>query len=169
MRRLAVAVSVALTLCATTTSSAQSTTGSRSSLSLAAGASFFDLYGTGVAPMAAVRSDLPLGSLFALDGGFVAAWPVEQFKSLHTMLIPEVGMELHLPARVAPYLAADIGRAFAFRRSLLDGSDISYSAGLGTRVWMSERRGLVAEYRLRGMGQRFTGAEGELTLGMVWR
>jgi hypothetical protein len=169
MRRLATAVSAVLTVCSFTPISAQSLAGSGSSLSLGAGASFFDHSGAGAAPMVAIRGDLPLGRFFALDGGFVAAWPVEQFKALNTMLIPEVGAELHLPTRVAPYVATDVGRALAFRRSLADGNDMSYSAALGTRVWITGRRGLVAEYRLRGIGERFAGSESEFTLGMVWR
>lgn len=169
MRRSAVALSAALTVLAFTKTWAQSAAISRTTLSIAAGASFFDLSGTGAAPMVAVRGGLPLGSLFALDGGVVAAWPAQQFKAFNTLLIPEVGMELHLPTRVAPYLGADVGRAMNFRRGLADAHDISYSAALGTRVWITERRGLVGEFRLRGLGQRFTGSEAEFTLGMVWR
>ena len=169
MRWSAVSLSAALTVIAFATTPAQSTAASRASLSLGAGTALFDLSGTGWAPMVAMRGALPLGSFFAVDGGVVAAWPAQQFMSFNTLLVPEVGMEFHLPTRVAAYLGADVGRALNFRRDLADAQDISYSGAFGTRFWMTERRGLVAEFRLRGIGQRFTGAEAEYTLGMVWR
>ncbi|PYP63430.1 MAG: hypothetical protein DMD26_14575 [Gemmatimonadetes bacterium] len=48
-------------------------------------------------------------------------------------------------------------------------NDVSYSAALGARVWLREHTGMRAEFRLRGVGEGFTGSAAEVTLGVAWR
>ena len=171
MHRLTVTLSTAFIILASANASAQSALASRPSVSLSAGAFFFDLSGTGVAPMAVVRGDLPLNRFIAFDGGLIGALPTQDFLERTTLLAPEIGMQLQVPRRFAPYLSADIGRIFAIRGSSLGGTrnDVSYSAALGTRVWLREHTGVRAEFRLRGVGEGFTGSAAEVTLGVAWR
>ena len=121
--------------------------------------------------MAVVRGDLPLNRFIAFDGGLIGALPTQDFLERTTLLAPEIGMQLQVPRRFAPYLSADIGRIFAIRGSSLGGTrnDVSYSAALGTRVWLREHTGVRAEFRLRGVGEGFTGSAAEVTLGVAWR
>jgi hypothetical protein len=167
MKRVAMSLSMAFASFAVATASAQSST-PHASRSLAAGLSFFDLYGTGVAPMAAARLDIPINRFFAFDGGVIGALPAEQFGMKSALLVPELGFQLQLPTRISPYIGADVGSAIPFRKYGIS-HELSVSTALGTRAWLNERTGVLAEFRLRGMGQRFTGSAGELTLGMAWR
>src|SRR5205085_9267955 len=165
MNRLTVTLSTAFIILASVNASAQSALASRPTVSLSAGAFFFDLSGTGVAPMAVVRGDLPLNRFIAFDGGLIGALPTQDFLERTTLLAPEIGMQLQVPRRFAPYLSADIGRIFAIRGSSLGGTrnDVSYSAALGARVWLREHTGMRAEFRLRGVGEGFTGSAAEVT------
>src|SRR2546430_15050894 len=100
------------------------------------GAFFCDLSGTGVVPMAVDRGELPLNRFIAFDGGLIGALPTQDFLERTTLLAPEIGMQLQVPRRFAPYLSADIGRIFGIRGSSLGGTrkDSSQSAALRARV-----------------------------------
>jgi hypothetical protein len=171
MHRLWTALSFALIALAPALASAQTPIESVRSASLSAGASFFDLSGTGVAPMLAARGAFPLNRLFAIDGGMIAAFPTQQFGKTTTFLVPEAGLEFQLPLRIAPYIGADIGRAFDLRSGDIGGTrnEASYSGALGARAWVTLRTGIRAEFRVRGIGPGFTGSAGELTLGVTHR
>ena len=157
MHRLTVTLSTAFIILASANASAQSALASRPSVSLSAGAFFFDLSGTGVAPMAVVRGDLPLNRFIAFDGGLIGALPTQDFLERTTLLAPEIGMQLQVPRRFAPYLSADIGRIFAIRGSSLGGTrnDVSYSAALGARC--DQRATVRRRHRPHGRSRRHLG------------
>jgi hypothetical protein len=58
---------------------AQSLATSSPAISVSAGASQFDLSGTGTAPMVAIRADFPLGRFVLIEGGVGLASPDQQF------------------------------------------------------------------------------------------
>src|SRR5437868_11543291 len=114
MHRLTVTLSTAFIILASANASAQSSVASRPSVSRSAGAFFFDLSGTGVAPMAVARGDLPLNRFIAFDGGLIGALPTQDFLERTTVLAPEIGMQLQVPRRFAPYLSADMVESLPF-------------------------------------------------------
>jgi hypothetical protein len=167
MKKAAMTLSMVFASVAVATASAQSSMrhGSRS---LAAGVSFVDQRGIGFSPMVAARGDIAINRFFAFDGGVIGALPGDQFGRKSPMLVPELGLRLQLPTRIAPYIGADIGSALTISRYGIP-HELSFSTAVGTRAWLTERTGVLGEFRIRGIGDRVTGSIGEFTLGMAWR
>ena len=145
------------------------------------------LAGVGTAPLVAGRIELPLSRFFLAEGGLAVARPEQQFTSsttsldpnpqfvaTTTYLIPELQLQVQAPfaaGRVAPYLGLGTGIANDRQPSRYGGSQTTYtvSGSTGLRYWLSNRVGLRAELRVRGIGNSSQGTAGEWTLGTAWR
>lgn len=138
-------------------------------LSVLAGVFQFDLSGTGMAPMLAVRAATPVRSTVLLEGGITAARLDEQFVERTTWLFPEVQAQLQASwGGIAPYVGLGGGLGVALR----DGdSDVepTLSGSVGVRAALGGRVGLHGEARLRGIGSGFEGSAAELTAGVMLR
>jgi hypothetical protein len=138
-------------------------------LNLAAGVSVWDLSGTGNSIIFAARLDRPLAALWLLGEGSLARFTTDEQSGSNTYLIPEVQLQLQVPRTIAPYIGAGLG---AFSRVAGDVSrvtSLTTSAAGGVRLWGIVPRGVIrAEFRLRGIGRRFTGSAFETTGGIGW-
>jgi hypothetical protein len=171
-RRLQLAAAVlAAAAAAPAHAHAQAGASTRPSIAVGAGVSQFDLSGTGTAPVFTARVDYPLGRVLLAEGGVAVARPDQQFGDTTTFVVPEVGVQIQLPRRVAPYLGVGVGAALDFRRERDGGtvSDPTFSGAAGVRAWLTERVGLRGELRVRGIGTRFTGSAAEWTGGAALR
>lgn len=148
---------------------AQASNDTRPSFSLNAGASQFDLSGTGVAPIAAARVDLPLNRVLIAEGGVSFMRTSEQFNQHVSYLVPEAQLQAQLPlGRVHPYIGAGVGYLSGINAPAWV-SDATFSASVGTRFALTSVVGLQAELRVRGVSTDFTGGAAEWTGGMSWR
>jgi hypothetical protein len=144
-------------------------------VSISAGASQFDLSGTGTAPMGAIRADLPLARFALVEVGVGVTRPEQQFGATTTLVIPEAQLQFQLPiGPVLPYLGVGSGLAMDFRPDDVGGTrtDWTASAAGGLRWWITPRAGARAELRVRGIdynGEGFTAAAAEWTGGLMWR
>ena len=145
----------------------------RPSLTLSAGAFQYDRAGVGTAPVLAARGELPLTSVFLLEGGLAATRPEQRLGRPTTLVVPEAQLQAQLPAGpwIAPYLGAGIGAALerGARRAGTSDRELSFSAATGVRYWLSEDRGVRAELRVRRVGPELGGTAAEWTLGSSWR
>ena len=151
----------------------QSPLARRPSLTLSAGAFQYDRAGPGTAPVLAARGDVPLSSLFRLEGGLTAARPERRFGGTTQLVVPEAQLQAHFPTGrwVAPYVGVGVGAAIDRRARAIGSGDraLSLSTASGIRYWVSEDRGLRAELRLRRIGPEYGGTAAEWTLGSTWR
>jgi hypothetical protein len=69
---------------------------------------------------------------------------------------------------VSPYVGGGIGLART-KSELRTEWDPTFSAAVGTGVYLTERLGVTGEFRLRGHETRFTGTTSEISAGLVWR
>ena len=164
-------VAALVVLVATAPAAAQSRSVMSGAVSLSAGVSQFDLAGTGNAPVVALRGELPLLPALLVEGGVAVARPNQQFAGRSTLVIPEVGMQVQYPARVAPYVGVGVGSAIDWRRSADGGieSGVTASGAAGVRAWATQRVGLRGELRVRGIGRGFPSSTAEWTLGAAMR
>lgn len=173
----ALAASATLLALAPALSAAQ--TARRPALSVGAGVSQYDLSGTGTAPMLSARVDYPLRRALLLEAGLSAARPEQQFGGRSTLLVPELGVQLQYPARVAPYLGLGVGAAVDVRSGRAGGArtDLTASGAAGVRAWLTDRLGVRGELRVRGIGGTplttvgtgFDGSAAEWTVGGTLR
>jgi hypothetical protein len=145
----------------------------RPSVTLSAGAFQYDRVGTGTAPVLAARGELPLSSLFLLEGGLATARPERKLGGPTTLVVPEAQLQAQLPAGpwIAPYIGAGIGAAFdrPARAAGATERELTLSAATGVRYWLSEDRALRAELRVRRVGSDLGGTAAEWTHGSSWR
>ena len=143
----------------------------RPAVSVAAGVSQFDLSGTGSARVVAVRAERPLARALLAEVGVAVARPRQQFERTTTLVIPEVALQLQLPARVAPYVGVGVGDAMDFRPESVGGlrQQLTVSGAAGVRAWLGERLGVRGELRVRGIGRNFAGSTAEWTGGAALR
>ena len=137
-------------------------------ITLAAGVMNFDLSGTGNTAVGAIRADFPLSRIFAVEAAVAVAKPDQQFGS-STIVFPEVQLQASAPlGRVAPYAGVGVG---IYRLSAPGGgnSDVTFSAGAGARVGITDRVGLVLDGRIHEVGTGFNGTTAELTVGVRLR
>lgn len=141
------------------------------SVSLHAGAFFFDLSGTGTAPMIALRGTRSLSQILVLEGGILAAFPEQQFGERTTFLAPEVQLQFHWPSGwIAPYAGFGAGFVADIASEEVGGTDfdVTMSGAVGVRLALGYRVGVQADARVRGIGTGFQGSASELTAGVLW-
>jgi hypothetical protein len=136
------------------------------SLGVVGGVSYFDLSGTGTAPIGALRVDIPLLSLVA-EGSFGVMRPKED-DGTRTYIIPEAQLQYQLlPILIKPYLGVGGGLFKAVSGPDPHNSDFTLSAAAGIRASLPLTGfGLRAEARVRGIGSGFRGSATELTVGV---
>lgn len=133
-----------------------------------AGASQFDLSGTGTTALVGARVEAELRRWLVAEGALGLSRPAEQLGPRSTYTIPEAQLQLQLPGRAfRPYLGAGVGYVVGGHGLEARGT-VSGAGGLrvavpGTRV---DARG---ELRVRGVGRSFTGSTAEWTLGTGYR
>jgi hypothetical protein len=145
------------------------------------------LAGVGTTPLVAGRVELPLSRFVLAEGGLAVARPEQQYTSSTvsldpdpqfvartTFLISELQLQVQAPlaaGRLAPYLGLGAGIANDRQPSKYGGSksNSTVSGSMGLRYWLSDRLGLRAELRTRGVGSSSGGTTHEWTLGTAWR
>lgn len=140
----------------------------RNSISIVAGASQFDLAGTGTAPAFGIRLDRAVAPWLVTQASLSTLSPKEQLGTRNRYFIPEIQVQGQLRhEKVRPYLG--IGTGF-FLGNNGSRKRATYSAALGTRVRVPERPiDLLLELRLRGIGETFSGSAAEWTAGLAYR
>ena len=140
----------------------------RYAVGVVAGASQFDLSGTGTAGLLGARVEAELRRWLVAEGAVGFFRPGEQFGGRASYAIPEAQLQVQFPGRVVrPYLGAGGGYVFASGGGDAEGT--ASGAG-GLRVALPGA-GLDArgELRVRGIGQSFAGSTAEWTLGVGYR
>jgi hypothetical protein len=113
------------------------------SLGLTAGASQYDLGGTGTAPIVALRWEMCLGRALILEPGIARS----RYGST-TRWFPEATVQVQVPGRVQPFVGAGVGVSFASNASG-SSSDLTLLALAGVRVPVVDRWTVRAELRYR--------------------
>ena len=140
----------------------------------------FDLNGTGHTYGVAVRAKRHVTPHLALEvGGFLARYC--GYKSARGECLPskaEGTTSLFMPeaqlhyrwnvGRVAPYIGGGMGLSRRGGRNF-SGWDPTFSAAVGSAVYLTDRFGITGEFRLRGHETRFTGTTSEISTGVFWR
>jgi hypothetical protein len=159
---------VGLVLSFHATASAQEEPPARNA-SFAVGLLQYDLVGNGLAPMLALRVGTPVSSVLVLEGALAAGRP-EQAGASSTLIIPEAQLQLSLPfTNFRPFFGLGFGVAFDLNSPTGSSTDMTISGSLGVRTWISDRTGVVAEYRGRGIGIDFAGTSSEYTIALSRR
>jgi hypothetical protein len=134
---------------------------------VAAGLFQWELEGSGLAPLLAVRAGTPVSTVLLLEGSVIGARP-GQDSGTSTVLIPEGQFQLAIPfTGVNPYMGLGGGAVVDFGGGEDGGTgiDMTISASLGLRAWFGDRFGIVAEFRGRGIGTDFDRTSAEYTFG----
>ena len=170
-RRLLLATLVVAIPLAAPVAGAQAPTVPGRAVSITVGVSQFDLSGTGNAAVIAGRMEHPMTRAFLLEGGVAMLFPKQEFGARTGLFIPELGAQLQLPARVAPYLGVGAGAAIDRRRDQDGGTrvDPTLSGAAGVRAWATDRLALRAELRVRGIGTQLASSAAEWTVGAALR
>lgn len=136
-------------------------------ISLIAGASQFDLSGTGTTALIGARADMDLNRWLVGEAGFSAMRPLEQSGQRTTYILPEVQIQAQLPlGAVRPYIGVGPGFAFVQRSGGSETTGTVAAAG-GLRMLLPGiSTALRAELRVRGVGSSFSGSMAEWTLGV---
>jgi len=132
----------------------------------------YELVQSGVAPMLAVRGTTPISTVIILEAGLVASRPEYQIGRNSTFLAPEAQLQLALPFNsVVPYMGLGAGAVFDLGSGADGGSDfdMTISGSLGLRAWLTNRMGIQAEFRGRGIGFDFAGSSAEYSVGLAWQ
>ena len=134
---------------------------------LAGGVSHFDLPGTGSAPIAALRVDLPLFPLI-VEGSLTAFRPTEANGVQRSYVIPEAQLQWQLfPMFIRPYVGVGAGYFRAITGPDPRRNDVTYSASAGLRAGLPTMPfSLRTEIRVRGIGSGFAGNAREWTIGI---
>ena len=162
-------------------SPAQAQDSSWGDLAVSTGRMDFDLNGTGHTYGVAVRAKRHFSPHLALEvGGVLARYcgyksvsggeclPGKQ-EGTTSLFMPEAQLQYRWNmGRVSPYVGGGMGLS---RRGGLNFSrwDPTFSAAVGSAVYVTDRLGITGEFRLRGHETRFTGTTSEISTGVVWR
>ena len=146
---------------------AQSSTRLESSVGAVVGITQFDLSGTGTAPVVSIRAEQEINRFLVVEGAVTLFRPKEQFGTRRTFIVPEVQLQLQLPAEIVrPYLGVGVGGAFISNGG---GSQEVISAAGGIRAAISKEWDVRGELRVRNIGKLFTGATADWTAGFARR
>lgn len=131
-----------------------------------AGASQFDLSGTGTTGIIGGRIEADVRSWLVAEGAVGFFRPAEQFGGRSRYTIPEAQLQVQIPGHmVRPYLGAGGGWVFASGRNMTG----TVSGAGGLRVELQRALDARGELRVRGIGSSFSGATAEWTLGLGYR
>ncbi|HVE78378.1 MAG TPA: hypothetical protein VNA89_05935 [Gemmatimonadaceae bacterium] len=154
-----------------TTGSTGGSADGRLLLGFAAGASQFDLSGTGTTPLVALRLAFEANRYLLLEAGLGAMRPEEQFGRKATCVLREAQVQRQLPGKAfRPYLGAGGGAIVAVEDDSGDtDTELTLSMAGGVRIPLGSGPILVTELRVRGIRSEFTGSAAEWTAGLTWR
>jgi hypothetical protein len=94
---------------------------------------------------------------------------VEGLRGTTSLFIPEAQLQYRWNVgRVSPYVGGGIGSA-RVQSAFHTDWDPTFSAAVGSAVYLSDRLGITGEFRLRGHEARFAGTTSEVSAGVVWR
>jgi hypothetical protein len=137
-------------------------------LGIVGGAWSYDLSGTGTSAFGGLRAEFTVARPVVIEPGLTYARYSSQFGPSVNYLIPEIQGQLQIPgSTLRPFLGAGIGFAYAWAEGE-HVTDLSLSAGLGTRVRLSEDWSARAELRVRSIDP-WTGNAAEWTAGIAHR
>lgn len=164
--RLSLTLAIASLLSVTTVAQAQRPP-QRFAIGAVAGATQYDLSGTGTTAVVGLRAEHQLQRWLVGEVALGLFRITPQFGgSSLTYTIPEAQLQLQLPLGIVrPYLGAGGGWV------LVRGGETGTASGaIGTRV-LVPGTGLDtrAELRVRGIGSSFSGATAEWTVGLAYR
>ena len=138
---------------------------------MSGGAFFFDLSGTGAAPLFSGRFSSPVAGPVRIELGVSSAWPEQQVGQT-VFVVSEI--QLQVVGRlgsIKPYLGVGGGGTLDVRSE--EGREnlwqATLSGSIGARVPVSSREELQLELRGRGIGGGFHATGAELTVGWVRR
>ena len=139
-----------------------------SDLTISAARIDYDLSGTGNAPGLAVRATRDLTRNVRLEVGGLYAKPAQQF-GRSTLFMPEAQLQYHWAlGRVSPYVGGGLGTALV-KSDFHTDWDPTLSVAAGTGVRLTDRLGLIGEFRLRGHEWNFVGTTTDISAGLAWR
>ncbi|MGH7573060.1 MAG: hypothetical protein ACREMK_14650 [Gemmatimonadota bacterium] len=137
------------------------------SLVVLAGASQYDLSGTGWGAFLAGRASFPWIGPVVLEPGIEVFSYESQFVDRHSLLMPGVQLQLaRREGRVRPYGGIGGGVMIDFSESGTHG-DWTLSASTGTRFALSQGMDLIGELRLRSLAP-WKGTMADLGVGLGW-
>jgi outer membrane protein with beta-barrel domain len=146
----------------------QTSVGQDRALGVVGGAWQYDLSGTGTSGFGGLRLELPVAQLFVIEPGLTYARYSSQFGPSVNYLIPELQAQIQVPgSTVRPFLGGGIGLAHAWAEGD-HASDLSLSAGIGTRIRLATLWSARAELRVRSIDP-FHGTVAEWTAGIARR
>lgn len=165
------ALFLALALVGTTVAGAQQSPTRATTVSVVGGVSQWDLSGSGTSPVLGARIDRELNSVFLGEAGFTVMRSTEQFEPTTTYVFPEVQLQAQLPLGVVrPYLGAGLGFGTGSASGAYAGTTRTIAGTGGVRILIPKASTTIrAELRVRGVGDEFTGAMAEWTLGFGHR
>lgn len=136
-------------------------------LTLAGGASGYDLSGTGTTFVLGASLDVPLGAAVVLDaGGRFLRYEAQSGRHV-SFLLPEAGLQAQLPlGPVRPYLGGGVGRTLVVEGPGRD--ELTLHAALGARIDLPGSWSLRPEFRVRSIDP-WAGSTGDFTLGFTYR
>ena len=136
--------------------------------SVLAGASQFDLSGTGTTALVSARLEAEVRRWLVAEAALNIFRPDEQFSRQVRYTVPEVQLQVQVPGRVVrPYLGAGGGFVFAGDCQRRRGTA---SGAAGLRVALpGGRLDARGELRARGIGRYFSGSTAEWTAGIGYR
>ena len=162
-----------------TASPARAQDSSWGNLAVTMGRMDFDLNGTGNAYGVAVRAKHHLSPHLALEvGGFYSRYCGDQYLGecvpnpvldRTSLFMPEAQLQYRWNlGRLSPYAGGGMGAA---RLSALGVSvwRPTFSATVGTAVYLTDQLGITGDFRVRGHGRHFSGSTSEITAGLAWR
>jgi hypothetical protein len=140
--------------------------GQARALAVVGGAWQYDLSGTGTSGFGGLRLELPVARLFVIEPDLTYARYSTQFGSSVNYLIPELQAQIQVPgSTIRPFLGGGVGLAHAWAEGD-QATDLSLSAGLGTRIRLGALWTARAELRVRSIDP-FHGTVAEWTAGIA--
>lgn len=135
---------------------------------LVAGASQFDLSGTGTAGIIGARLEAEAQRWLVAEAALGFFRPEEQFGDRARYTVPEAQLQVQVPLRMLrPYVGAGGGWVLA---SGGRGTRGTASGAAGVRLGAPRTRlDARGELRVRGIGRGFSGSTAEWTLGAAYR
>lgn len=137
-------------------------------LAVVGGAWEYDLSGTGTTGFGGLRLEWPVNRVVLLEPALTYARYTSQFGVGINYLIPELQGQVQLPGPVLrPFIGGGLGMSFAWRGGA-SATDLTLSAGVGTRIRLAELWSARAEFRARSIDP-FHSTIAEWTLGIARR
>jgi Outer membrane protein beta-barrel domain len=128
----------------------------------------YDLSGTGTTGFGGLRLEWPLHRVFLVEPALTYSRYTAQFGTAVNYLIPEVQGQVQYPGRVLrPFLGAGLGLSYAWADGA-SATDLTLTAGVGTRVRVTEFWSVRGELRARSIDP-FHATIAEWTLGVARR